>query len=277
MSLIQIGVIMMPAAINPKIITNINRIARFLARRDIDELDPKELDNKFGLTKVDLLIILGNSNPYTAELGAVACKNGLASKLMIVGGIGHSTKYLVESISRDKYYQDIDVEDKAEADILKQVAMKFIDKNQIIIENKSTNCGSNAIEALKVLQQKDEVPQSILLIQDPTMQLRSHASFQKVWEKERPVIVSYAPFIPQVELMGEDFGFVNSGVKGLWSKSRFIDLIMGEIPRLLDNEHGYGPKGKGFIEHVDIPDEVLHSYERLLLYYTEYSEIRERK
>ena len=29
---------------------------------------------------------------------------------------------------------------------------------------------------------------------------------------------------------------------------------MGEIPRLTDNAEGYGPNGKKFICHVDIPE-----------------------
>lgn len=31
---------------------------------------------------------------------------------------------------------------------------------------------------------------------------------------------------------------------------------MGEIPRLTDDADGYGPRGKNFIAHVDIPTEV---------------------
>jgi hypothetical protein len=39
---------------------------------------------------------------------------------------------------------------------------------------------------------------------------------------------------------------------------------MGEIPRLRDvAPSGYGPKGKGFIVHVDIPEAVENAYERL--------------
>lgn len=30
----------------------------------------------------------------------------------------------------------------------------------------------------------------------------------------------------------------------------------GEIPRLRDDVNGYGPKGKKFIAHVNIPDKV---------------------
>ena len=42
---------------------------------------------------------------------------------------------------------------------------------------------------------------------------------------------------------------------------------MGEIPRLSDNKDGYGPKGTGYIAHVDIPDEVLTVFNHLSLQY----------
>ncbi|MNI99050.1 hypothetical protein D3C73_1580300 [compost metagenome] len=64
--------------------------------------------------------------------------------------------------------------------------------------------------------------------------------------------------------------FIDNGIYGLWDMQRFISLIMGEIPRLKDDENGYGPNGKGFIGHVDIPKEVLEAYEILLPYYSEY-------
>ena len=102
-----------------QIVNDINCIAAFLAKRDLDGLDAKELLSKFGILQVDVLIILGNSIPYTAQVGAIAYKNGLANDIMIVGGIGHSTKYLVENILNDSLYKDIDVEDKTEADIFK--------------------------------------------------------------------------------------------------------------------------------------------------------------
>ncbi len=39
--------------------------------------------------------------------------------------------------------------------------------------------------------------------------------------------------------------------------------MLGEIPRLRDDEKGYGPRGRGYIVHVDVPEEVLAAYERL--------------
>jgi hypothetical protein len=49
----------------------------------------------------------------------------------------------------------------------------------------------------------------------------------------------------------------------LWDTRRFFDLLMGEIPRLRDDENGYGPRGRNFIVHVDIPEEVEIAWARL--------------
>ena len=38
---------------------------------------------------------------------------------------------------------------------------------------------------------------------------------------------------------------------------------MGEIPRLLDTQNGYGPNGADYIAHVDIPKAVLDAFEAL--------------
>lgn len=44
---------------------------------------------------------------------------------------------------------------------------------------------------------------------------------------------------------------------------RYEDLIIGEIPRLRDDENGYGPRGYNFIEHIEIPNEIEESYFKL--------------
>ena len=88
-------------------------------------------------------------------------------------------------------------------------------------------------------------------MQDPIMQYRSYLSTKKLLD-EKNILISYAPFVPQVD---ENLKIV-SRETNLWSNSRFYSLLMGEIRRLRDDENGYGPKGTGFIPHVDIPPEV---------------------
>ena len=76
---------------------------------------------------------------------------------------------------------------------------------------------------------------------------------------EEEKIISYAPFIPQV---GEGLVYKNT-ITFLWSRERFLDLLLGEIPRLKDDGNGYGPRGRGFIPHVDVPQEILETYDRV--------------
>ena len=47
------------------------------------------------------------------------------------------------------------------------------------------------------------------------------------------------------------------------SRERLLSLALGEIPRLRDDENGYGPRGRGFIAHVDIPEAVEAAWRRL--------------
>ena len=61
---------------------------------------------------------------------------------------------------------------------------------------------------------------------------------------------------------GDAMGFVPEP-EGMWDAARYVSLLMGEIPRLRDDADGYGPRGKGFIAHVDVPEAVLAAYEWL--------------
>lgn len=88
-----------------QIVNDINKIIKFLSKRDISELSCDALVKNFGITQVDMIIILGNSIPYIAEIGASAYKSGLSKDIMIVGGIGHSTKYLIRNVLENNKYK----------------------------------------------------------------------------------------------------------------------------------------------------------------------------
>ncbi|EKQ51718.1 MULTISPECIES: YdcF family protein [unclassified Clostridium] len=240
----------------------INKIAEFLAARDINNLDSRELEKEYGIKKVDILVLLGNSIPYTIECTAEAIRNNLCDKILINGGIGHSTELLRKQIRNNNNFNFIDVDNKAEADIFFEIMTKFynIEPNKIIVENKSTNCGDNALKAVKLLEELNINYSSLLLIQDPTMQLRTYASFLKYIDYKKTKIINYAPFIP---IINNDLKLINSDVDGIWNEERYFQLIMGEIPRLKDDEYGYGPKGKNFIAHIDIPVEIEKCYKEL--------------
>lgn len=52
-------------------------------------------------------------------------------------------------------------------------------------------------------------------------------------------------------------------ITGMWDIQTYISLLMGEIPRLSDDANGYGPKGKNFIAHVDIPAAVRRAFDEI--------------
>lgn len=240
----------------------INEISKFLAVRDIAKLDSVELEKAFGIRKVDVLILLGNSIPYTIKCAVEAYKNNLCDRILINGGIGHSTEILREQIRKDEKFNCIQVENRAEADIFFDIMTKIYDvpENKIIVENQSTNCGDNALKAVNLLKKLDISYSSLLLVQDPTMQLRTYASFKKHVDNKDVKIINYAPFIPAIN---SDLKLTNRDIDGIWDEKRYLELIMGEIPRLRDDINGYGPCGKNFIFHVDVPNEIEEYYNKL--------------
>lgn len=247
---------------NIKIQYYMNRIAKFLAVRDIDNLECIELQRVFGIRKVDILILLGNSIPYTIECAVKAYKNKLCDKILISGGIGHSTEILKNEIRKDAKLKFIDVKNKAEADIFYEIMTKIynVDSEKVIIENKSINCGDNAKKAVELLQDLSISYDSMLLIQDPTMQLRTYASFLKYVNAKKVKIINYSPFIPSIN---SSLMLNNKNINGIWNEQRYFELVLGEVPRLKDDANGYGPNGKNFIAHVDIPKEIEEGYKIL--------------
>ena len=221
--------------LEPQIVEDISLLARFLAA-------PTPLPNK-----ADLIVVLGSALPVNATYGAQLFHQGLAPFVLISGGIGHSTPSLWANLEEE----GIEGEDRAEADIFHDlmVGRYRVPAEKILVESVSTNCGSNAVQSKRLLDKVGLQPQSMILIQDPTMQRRTHASFQQSFPES--ALFSAPPFIPTVTPAGLE----NEG----WSFDRFLELILGEIPRFA----AYGPEGQGFIAHTDVPNEVHSAWARL--------------
>jgi hypothetical protein len=96
------------------------------------------------------------------------------------------------------------------------------------------------------------------------MQRRTMATFTRVWQEaeQSPEWTSYPGFIP---VLRHDEGGVrfDGEETGLWTVDRYLSLLMGEVPRLRDDAEGYGPLGKDFIAHVDVPPEVEAAWQTL--------------
>jgi hypothetical protein len=205
--------------------------------------------------------------------------------LVLCGGIGHSTPLLRDAIC-DAYpnIKPNEVDGLPEARIFEK-AMRMawpglcgrIDRGEIgyMVEEESTNCGANANLAVDLMVSRGVPPERLILVQDPTMMRRTIASFEKAYETLGPhsipnQIIPWSTFTPHLSLGDKgvkwditDFCDKNASVDELWTMDRFLGLIIGEITRLNDDVDGYGPNGKGFIGHVDIPEDVLESWTRI--------------
>lgn len=239
-----------------------NEIAKFLAVRDVDKLYCRDLEKAVGLKKVDVLVLLGNSITYTIKCAVDAYRNNLCDRILINGGIGHSTEILRNQIKKNKRFERIEVDNRAEADIFFDIMTKIynISSDNIIVENQSTNCGDNAFKAITLLDKLNISYSSLLLIQDPTMQLRTYASFLKYVNDKKVKLINYAPFIP---VINNNLNLTNTDIDGIWNEQRYLELIIGEIPRLKDDINGYGPCGKNYIAHVEVPKKIEEQYIRL--------------
>ena len=174
-----------------------------------------------------------------------------------------------EDIRYATSFWDMEVAGKKEADIYAEYLYRQYGIVPDWIERDSTNCGNNVTNTLGILRQHQVFPKTILLIQDASMQNRMDAGFRK-YLGDCVQIINFASYRVRVEVRDGTLAFSPNDIWGMWSMEEYITLLMGEIPRLLDDENGYGPNGKNFIAHVEIPDQVLRAFEELK---TEYAHL----
>jgi uncharacterized SAM-binding protein YcdF (DUF218 family) len=248
-------------------VSDLNAVAAFLAQDDVGALTPDTLERALGRRTVDALALLGNAVLDTAERAFEALAADLAPWLVIAGGIGHSTAFLRDALTAHPRYRDVLAPGELpEAELLARVAVRHfgLDPARLVLETASTNCGDNAVKARAELARRGLAPMALVLVQDPTMQRRTGASFRKTYADAPEVrLLNHATFVPTLELAGEALRFAGPPRAGLWPVERFVSLVMGEVPRLRDDANGYGPRGRGFIAHVDVPPEILAAHERL--------------
>ena len=128
-------------------------------------------------------------------------------------------------------------------------------------KRQSTNCGNNITYLLDLLRENQISFRSIILAQDATMQHRMEAGLRK-YVSDDVTIINYAVYQANV-IMKDGKPAYDTEIFGMWDIDRYLTLLMGEIPRLTDGPEGYGPLGKNYIAHVDIPDSVAAAFDEL--------------
>ena len=246
-----------------KIAESIHILGSFCGKRDITELTPEALQKAYGIKKADLLILFGGSIPYGCDVAGAAMLAGMASRLMIVGGEGHTTEALRQNIHNA--YPTIPTKGKMEAEVMSAyIQMKYGIKD-CLLECESTNCGNNVTNTLQVLEDNQIAYEHMIIMQDATMQNRMDAGFRKFLKNKCVQIINFASYQVEVTVADNELVYAEKGneIWGMWDINHYITLLMGEIPRLYDGAGGYGPEGKDFIAHVEVPEKVLEAYQYL--------------
>ena len=220
-------------------------IGRYLARRDADD------------RPVDLVVLMGSAVLESVEAAAAVYHAGRAPRILASGGVGHSTRHLEDAVRRRGL--NVITARRPESHVFRDLLSSEYDVplQAIAVEDQSTNCGENADFTRQLVDQSSR----LLLIQDPTMQRRTHACFERSFsDLSGTHLISRAPLIPDI---GPAQVSAGPDLPEIWSRHRFTSLILGEIRRLRDDAQGYGPHGRNFIDHVDIPEPVEAAYERV--------------
>ncbi|EXG81206.1 YdcF family protein [Cryptosporangium arvum] len=228
----------------------VNTLVEFCARRDVAELTPDALG------PVDVVILFGGSILAGGDVFARAIADRVAGHFVIVGGQGHSTDALRDTCRNVLGWDDVD--GRSEAALFDRYLRERHGVEADRLETASTNCGTNVRNALELLAAERVPHRRIVIIQDASMQLRMHACFRLLAPDLE--VVNFAAHQARVD---EHLRIVNPPL-GMWSPERYLTLLMGEVPRLTDDEHGYGPAGRGFIAHVDVPAPVREAHAALL-------------
>ena len=253
-----------------KIAQAANTLTRFLGKRDIPQLTAEALWKTYRMRQADILIVFGGMIPAGCDVAAKASLAGISNKLMIVGGIGHTTPSL-----RDNFharYPDMQTEQEPEARMIADYLHRAYGIEDALLETESTNCGNNVTYALELLKRKKIPAASAIIMQDPSMQRRMAAGFEKQLGKNPGMnIICYAPYLPMLEAASGRLRYEKQ-FWGLWDVDTYLTLLLGDIVRLRDDANGYGPAGKNYIAHVDIPRDAEDAFS--LLQHCGYGKIR---
>ncbi|KAA6456439.1 YdcF family protein [Acidobacteria bacterium AB60] len=245
---------------------DLNRIAEWLGGVASDGSDTSLAHSP------ELVVLAGNQVIPTLEF-ALDSASRLDAPLLLTGGFGHATRFLYENLAASHYAPLIEegylTAQMGEAELYGEIAGRVfrIPEARILTETQSTNGGENARYSIHLMNVRGLVAPNLVVCQDPLMLRRTVLTWRAEGERAGMTmrIRGGAGFVPRVEpgpdgtpqLIAEHAG-------GTWTFPRFLGLLLGEVARLNDDEDGYGPRGKNFIAHVEIPSEVWSAYHRLL-------------
>jgi uncharacterized SAM-binding protein YcdF (DUF218 family) len=187
------------------------------------------------LSRADAILVLCSHDKAVAETGARLYLEGWAPLLIFSGGLGSITRHLWQ---------------EPEADLFAEIAVRMgVPRQDILIENRSTNTGENVLFTKQLLAERQLDPGKFIIVQKPYMERRSYATFRKVWPDKEVLVTS--PRVSLDEYLGK---YSNDAL----STDDVISIMVGDLQRIK-----LYPT-KGFQIHQDIPDDVWKAYDELV-------------
>lgn len=256
-----------------KVASNANAIAQWCGVRDVSELSRdalcREADTVEGVA--DLFVLFGGGVIGSVDVLANAMRSDVAHRYAIVGGRGHATYWLDESAG-----QELDVSMgsipeivpgvSSEAEMLDALLFQRHGLRADLLETASTNCGNNITYLLDMLERENDIPSSVILCQDAVMQRRMDATWRRqVRERSafaQAKVVNWAAYEAELAVTDGQLSWTQAP-EGVWPIDTYLQLLAGEVARLTDDENGYGPCGRDFVVHVDVPNEVAEAAREL--------------
>jgi uncharacterized SAM-binding protein YcdF (DUF218 family) len=195
--------------------------------------DYHRLDHQ--LAPADAILVLCSHDKAVAKRGAELFLQQWAPLLIFAGGLGAITRHLW---------------DEPEADQFARIAVEMgVPKDQILVENRSTNTGENVQFTKRLLAERRLDPQTFILVQKPYMERRSYATFRKVWPEKQLRVTS-----PQVSL--DDY--LRQYSHDALSPDDVVGIMVGDLQRIQLYP------AKGFQIHQEIPGDVWRAYQQLV-------------
>lgn len=230
----------------------INTLSAFCGPRDVPVLTREQLAAHYGWDQADVVILFGGSLLSGAATLADAVRRDVARTTMIVGGEGHTTSALRAESAR--VLSGSEPAGTTEAEIFQHHLDARFGLKVDLLERESTNCGNNVTNSLRILDARGLRRDRVVLIQDATMQRRMSAG----WKHADPgaEIVNFAAYTAHVTATEDGELRYANAPDDMWPTERFVSMLLGEVRRLRDDESGYGPRGTGWVAHVDIPPSV---------------------
>ncbi len=187
------------------------------------------------LEKADAVLVLCSHDTAVAERGAELWLEGWAPLLIFSGGLGAVTSQLWS---------------EPEAAQFARIARGMgVPKENIVVENRSTNTGENVLFTRRLLAERGIEVEKFILVQKPYMERRAFATFRKLWpEKELLVTSPRATF---------DEYFDGHSNRSL-SKDEAVSIMVGDLQRIKIYPE------RGFQIPQEIPEEVWSAFEELV-------------